>query len=200
MIYRPAAFAEDDRAALEAFIQAHPFATVITAAGAEPWVSHVPLCLEGERLLGHLARGNGHVKALETAPTLAIFHGPHAYVSPRWYETKPMVPTWNYAVVHAFGPSRLLSDADTAGLMERLSGDYETADWAYADLPEDYRAKMQLGIVGFEIVTQRLEGKFKLSQNRTEVDQAHVVAALSEGSPEDQAVAALMTTPNTTAS
>jgi transcriptional regulator len=104
-----------------------------------------------------------------------------------------MVPTWNYALVHAFGPSRLLSDKETAALMERLSGDYETADWAYADLPDEYRAKMQLGIVGFEIVIERLEGKFKLSQNRTEADQAGVVAALSEGSPEDQAVATLMT-------
>ena len=200
MIYRPAAFAEDDRGALEAFIQAYPFASVITAAGGEPWVSHVPLRLEGDRLLGHLARGNGHAKALATAPTLAIFHGPHAYVSPRWYETAPMVPTWNYAVVHAFGPARLLSDADTAALMERLSGDYETAEWAYADLPEDYRAKMQLGIVGFEIAIERLEGKFKLSQNRTEADQARVVAALSEGTPDDKAVAALMTAPQTAAS
>jgi transcriptional regulator len=186
VIYRPAAFAADDRSQLKAFIQVHPFATVITAAGPEPWVSHVPLRLEGDRLLGHLARGNGHVEALETAPCLAIFHG-------RWYESVPMVPTWNYAVVHASGPARLLSGADTAALMERLSSDYETADWTYADLPADYRSKMQLGIVGFEIVIERLEGKFKLSQNRSESDHAAVAAALAEGSPEDRAVAALMT-------
>lgn len=193
MIYRPAAFAEDDRGALEAFVRAYPFATVITAAGDEPWVSHVPLRLEGDKLLGHLARGNGHAKVIGQTPALAIFHGPHAYVSPRWYDTAPAVPTWNYAVVHASGPARLLEADELSGLMERLSADYETGDWSYGALTDDYRAKMQLGIVGFEIAIANLTGKFKLSQNKSEADQSRVAAALAEGSPEDQAVAALMT-------
>jgi transcriptional regulator len=193
VIYRPAAFAEDDRTALEAFICAYPFATVITTAGDEPWVSHVPLRLEGDKLLGHLARGNGHAKVIEQAPALAIFHGPHAYVSPRWYDSAPAVPTWNYAVVHASGPARLLEADELSGLMERLSADYEKDDWSYAGLTDDYRAKMQLGILGFEIAIASLTGKFKLSQNKSEADQAGIAAALGKGSPEDSAVAALMT-------
>jgi transcriptional regulator len=192
VIYRPSAFAKDDRQELESFIRAFPFATVVTTTGTEPWISHVPLRLEGDRLLGHLARGNGHAKALEGAPTLAVFHGPHAYISPRWYESGPAVPTWNYMVVHAAGPARLLSDADTAALMARLSGDYETQDWSYDALPEDYRGKMQTGIVGFALTIERLEGKFKLSQNKGAADQARVAEALAQGSPEDQAVAAFM--------
>jgi transcriptional regulator len=144
-------------------------------------------------LLGHLARGNPHWQALEAArETIAIFEGPHAYVSPRWYENHPAVPTWNYAVVHAHGRARLMGEAELHALVHALSTRYEAGaekPWRMEDHPADYVGKMLTAIVGFELEVEKLEGKFKLSQNRP-ADHAGVVAALeSQGESE---IAALM--------
>lgn len=196
MIYRPAAFACDDREALLAFIRRYPFATLITHGTGGPWVSHAPLLYENGQLFGHLARANPQGAVLGGTDALAIFHGPHAYVSPRWYETAPAVPTWNYAVVHALGPARLLNADETGQIMDRMSAVFEPgSEWSFDGLPDDYRTGMLRGVVGFSIAISRLEGKFKLSQNRPPADQQRVAERLAQGSAEDRAVAEMMPVP-----
>jgi transcriptional regulator len=194
----PKHFNVDDPKALDAFIEHNAFATLVSTGAAGLHVSHIPLLPERDsggtlRLLGHVARANAQWQALESATDLvAIFHGPHAYVSPSWYQTQPSVPTWNYAVVHAHGRATLLDEAGLHDLVIRLSDVYETGrpkPWRAVDLPADYAANMLKAIVGFEIEVTKLEGKFKLSQNRP-VEVPGVIAALeAEGQGE---VAALM--------
>lgn len=185
--YNPRHFRVDDRETLERFIAAHAFGALVSAGPAGLSVSHVPFLAErvasGQlRLLGHMARANGHWQELESADeVLAIFEGPHAYVSPGWYANYPSVPTWNYVVVHARGTARLLPPGDLPPLLERLSRTYEDgrpAPWRMDKLPPDYTPKLLEAIVGFEIAVDRLEGKFKLSQNRRGEDIARVAAAL----------------------
>jgi transcriptional regulator len=196
MIYRPAAFACDDHETLAAFVRHHPFATLMTLGAGGPWVSHLPLLLENGQLFGHLARANPQTSALGSTDAIAIFHGPHAYVSPRWYETAPSVPTWNYAVVHAQGPVRLLNADETVQIMERMSAVFEPGSaWSFEELPADYRTGMLRGIVGISIAVLRIEGKFKLSQNRPPEDQARVALQLAQGDAECQAIAEMMSNP-----
>lgn len=164
-MYIPATFASVDRAAQLALIGAHGFATVIT--GGE--VSHLPLALDGDLLIGHVARANPHWRAFASAPTLAVFTGPHAYVSPTWYAGPDHVPTWNYAVVHAHGSARLTEEAELHEVVSELSAQYEAGNrppWKLSGQPAAYVSSMLGMIVGFEIEVARVEGKFKLSQNR----------------------------------
>ena len=128
---------------------------------------------------------------------LAIFSGPHAYISPSWYAGGPSVPTWNYVDVHAYGSVRLVEDRDwLRGLLRRLTERHEAgnpAPWRMQDLPEAYLAGMLEGIVGFDIAVTRLEGKYKLSQNRPAADRPRVIAALErQGDAGSLAVAQLM--------
>ncbi len=187
-LYVPPHFRVEDRPALVAFVEANAFATLVSHGEGGLSVSHVPLLAdEGDdgklRLLGHVARANEHWKGLEGADdVLAIFHGPHAYVSPSWYVNHPSVPTWNYAVVHAHGKARLMDEAGLHELLMRLSAVYESGNpkpWRMSELPPAYVDGMLKMIVGFEIEVERLEGKFKLSQNRpTEIPR--VIDALEE--------------------
>ena len=173
-LYIPPLFRKDDPDTLLEFIERNAFATLVSSGAKGLHVSHVPLLPEREagkvRLLGHVARGNSQWEALETAEhVLAIFHGPHAYVSPGWYQNHPAVPTWNYAVVHAHGRARIMDEPALHDLVVRLSNAYEAGrpkPWKATELPADFVAGMLKAIVGFEIEVERLEGKFKLSQNR----------------------------------
>ena len=195
----PAHFREDDRAALERFVEAHAFGTLVSAGPAGISVSHLPFLPQrdgGERvgdgslrLLGHMARANAHWRELEAAgEVLVIFQGPHAYVSPGAYCHHPSVPTWNYATVHARGRARLLPEVDLAPLLARLSAAYEEgrpSPWRMDALPAPFAETMMRAIVGFEIAVASLEGKFKLSQNRRPEDVEGVAAALAaEGQAE----------------
>ena len=198
-LYVPPHFRVDDRDALHAFMEQHAFGTLVTSGPSGMHVSHIPFLPErGEdgaiRLLGHVARGNDQWRALEEAQHLvAIFQGPHAYVSPTWYASHPSVPTWNYAVVHAHGKARLMDEAELHDLLMRLSAIYEAGNpkpWRMSELPASYVSTMLQAIVGFEIEVERLEGKFKLSQNRP-AEVPRVIAALEEGGNEP-ALAALM--------
>lgn len=201
MIYLPAAFNETDREALHTLIESFGFATLISPDAADPMITHLPLLLDRGRgaagtLIGHFARGNPHWRTLQERPdALAVFHGPHAYVSPSWYGVHPSVPTWNYAVVHARGPARLVEDrAALEDIIRRLVETFENprpAPWRM-ELPENFRQAMMGGIVGLEIEIAQLTGKFKLSQNRTPEDRRLVVGALEAGDSHDQEVAALM--------
>ena len=201
-MYLPEAFAETRPEVLAALMRRHAFALLVSSDdGGVPFASHLPLLYDPERgpvgtLVGHLARANPHAARFDGRPALAVFQGPHAYVSPAWYGSQPSVPTWNYATVHAYGSPRPIDDAAAVRrLLERLVETYEagrTAPWPM-DLPESYLAGMQRGIVAFEMPVDRLEGKFKLSQNRPEADRAAVAAALSGGASDDErGVAALM--------
>ena len=201
MLYVPEFFAERDEATLHAFIEAHSFAMLISPDPTDPPVTHLPLLLDrsqGERgvLLGHVARGNPHWRHMQAQPeVVAVFHGPHAYISPSCYESHPSVPTWNYATVHVHGVARLLHDPqDLERLVRRLVDHYEGGrpqPW-HMQLPADYQTQMLGGIVGFEITIARFTGKFKLSQNRSAADRVRVAEALERTDAGDRAVAALM--------
>lgn len=199
MLYLPAHFTVTERAHLLELMQAHPFATLLSTAGAEPWVTHVPLVVEAEAqqltLLGHLARAKPHGQWLQDgAAVTAIFHGPHGYVSPRLYTTREAVPTWNYSVVHAHG--RLARVDDIAGKEAILKALIDAHDPAYRaqwdELDADFRERMKGAIVGLRIAVERLEGKFKLSQNRPAQDRANVAAAMEAGTEGERALAAWM--------
>ena len=202
MVYLPPAFTEARPEILVEHIERYDFALLVTH-GAEGLVaSHIPFLIErdGERLHlhGHLARPNPQVSDLARGgEVLVIFHGPHAYISPNWYATGPSVPTWNYVDVHAYGTVQLVEDAEwLRRFLVRLSDRHEARNrvaWRMQDLPETYVGTMLKGIIGFEIAVTRLEGKYKLSQNRPAADRPGVIAALeSQTDPESHAVARLM--------
>jgi transcriptional regulator len=173
-LYVPSHFHVEERARLVDFMREHAFATLVSGGEAGLHVSHVPLLVDVDgdtiRLRGHVARANAHWESLEAARDVtAIFHGPHAYVSPTWYVAHPSVPTWNYAVVHAHGKARLTEEAELHEIVTELSAKYEAGNappWKLSEQPAAYVASMLSMIVGFEIEVARVEGKFKLSQNR----------------------------------
>jgi transcriptional regulator len=200
-MYTPKHFAVEDRAQQLQFMRDYGFASLVSRGGHGLTATHLPLAVEERNggsvfLVGHVARANPHWQDLESgAEALVIFHGPHAYVSPTWYEMHPSVPTWNYAAVHAYGKAQLLDAAATRKLLKTLSDQYESGrkkPWRMEDLAGDYVEKMVAAIVGFEIAVERIEGKFKLSQNRSAADRAGVVDALLQGVPADQQLARLM--------
>ncbi len=199
MIHIPRHFAEHDLVRLQALVRAHNFATLVSAHQGEIQVSHLPFLLDaqGKLLRAHMAHANPQWRTLSPdREVLVIFHGPHHYVSPAWYASHPSVPTWNYAVVHAQGRPALIEDrGQLAALLRELVTRHEAASpepWKMA-LPPDYQDKMLSAIVGFEIEITRLEGKFKLSQNRPEGDRPLVIEALEQvGSDDALGVAALM--------
>ena len=202
MVYLPPHFTETRPAVLIAHIEQHDFGLLVSHGAAGLVASHIPFLVErqGEQLhlLGHLARPNLQVEDLrQGGEGLASFSGPHAYVSPSWYAAGPSVPTWNYVDVHAYGTVRLNEDEDwLRGLLRRLSDRHEAgspAPWRMQDLPESYLKGMLKGIIGLDIAVTRLEGKYKLSQNRPSVDRPRVIAALERrGDADALAVAAQM--------
>jgi transcriptional regulator len=203
-MYVPRHFEVTDTAWCHALMRAQSFATMITAddAGA-PFATHLPILVDATRgprgtLRGHVARANPHWRYLAAGhPTLVVFSGAHAYVSPSWYATQPAVPTWNYVAVHATGTGALVEDAERVrALLADLVHIYEGAGpgaWSFEALAEDYVAGMQRAIVAFEIPIERLEGKAKLSQNRDAVDQGRTRDALAASDdPVARVVAGLM--------
>ncbi len=199
-MYIPKAFREDDISRLHTFMEAYSFATLVTQHEGMPFATHLPFLLDAERgpngiLLAHMARANPQWHDFASAQeVLVIFQGPHTYISPSWYEVELSVPTWNYAVVHAYGLPHLIEDGEELyKLLKTLIQTHEAnfeKQWPF-QLPDDYLQKMMRGIVGFEIEITRLEGKFKLSQNRTENERENVIAALQE-STNTAALAELM--------
>jgi transcriptional regulator len=206
-MYVPAHFRQDDPAELHALIDAVPFATLVTVEEGRPIASHVPMLLDAHRgakgtLVCHVARANPQWRAITPqTEALAIFLGTDAYVSPNWYTSKAehgrVVPTWNYVAVHAWGRVRLVDDSsELRALVTRLTRRHEAArpdPWTVEDAPESYVRDQLRGIVGLEIAIERIEGKWKLSQNRPRADIEGVIDGLeSSGSPADLAVAAAM--------
>jgi transcriptional regulator len=193
-MYVPAAFAEEDLAALHALIDAHGFATLVSSGPDGLVATHLPILLDRSRgpkgtLVAHLARANPHAHGLNGVETLVIFQGPHGYVSPSWYKTHPAVPTWNYVAVHAYGSARTVEDPEALrDMVGRLTAKYENGrvrPWTMDGLPDTFMHGMLKGIVGVEIEIARIEGKLKLSQNRGAPDRRAVIAALSASTDED---------------
>jgi transcriptional regulator len=190
-MYIPEAFREDRLDVLHGLMRAHPLAMFITGGPGGLAASQIPFLVDaaGERgtLRAHLARANPHGQELAGgAPCLVVFQGEQGYVTPSWYPSKAgtgaVVPTWNYATVHAWGQARLVEDAAwLLRLLEDLTRSQEQKrdrPWAVADAPADYIATMMKDVVGIEIPIARIEGKWKLSQNRQDPDRAGVIAGM----------------------
>ncbi|WP_296230894.1 FMN-binding negative transcriptional regulator [uncultured Pseudomonas sp.] len=206
-MYCPAAFRQDDLPTLHAQLRSSGLA-IVTSRGAQGLqASHLPLLLapeEGEfgTLYGHFARANPHWRDLASgAEALVVFSGADAYVHPGWYPAKAehgkVVPTWNYIAVHARGQAEVFDEPERLlQLVSRLSDHHEQGraqPWAVEDAPRDYIDAMLRAIIGFALPIRRLEGKWKLSQNRSEADQAGVCAGLAtSASPRDHELAAQM--------
>lgn len=188
-MYTPKSFAVQDGAKLRQFVERNPFATLVSSTGRGLFASHIPLRIENPdgapaRLAGHLARANPQWHDLENEhEVLLIFHGPHAYISPLWYQAGEAVPTWNYAAVHIYGRPVIMNDpVRTRKIVEALTAQFEGLQWEAlrARWSEGFLEKMLQGIVAFEIEVTRLEGKFKLGQNRRTEDIAGTHAALQK--------------------
>jgi len=200
-VYIPPAFAQKNLVELHDFMERNSFAILVTRHSDDRLIaSHIPLLLirdgsENGHLLGHIARGNDQWNDV-IGEALAIFSGPHAYVSPRWYEADQVVPTWNYVAVHAYGPLEIIADrGEFVELLRRMVDTFETGvenPWTLERSGEAVE-KLLVGIVGFRIPIRRIEGKWKLSQNHPKERQAKVIAALESQQNDDaQEIAALM--------
>jgi transcriptional regulator len=202
-MYLPRSFQEQDPQRLFAFMRRHSFATLVTVEDGVPFASHLPILVEPGsegtqgRLLAHMARANPQWRGFsQDQDVLVIFQGPHAYVSPSWYVTEPNVPTWNYTVVHAYGRPRLIEEPEECLRILRESvATYESGfekPWTLEQVG-DYVRKLLLGIAAFELRLTRVEGKFKLNQNRAPEDRRAVMEVLERSAdPEQRAVGALM--------
>jgi transcriptional regulator len=190
----------EDSALTLAFMNANPFATLISTTETGPFATHLPILAREAngrlRLRGHVAKANPHWKSLaQDRHSLVIFSGPHAYISPSLYEIRESVPTWNYAAVHVYGKGTVFTDE--AQLKQLLLEIVTRFDSAYVEqwssFSDQYRSRMLQHIVGFEIIATRVETKFKLSQNRSRPEQQNVIRSLASSSDSAATgVAALM--------
>ncbi len=197
-MYSPPYNRVEKRAEVLEFMRANNFVLLVTGKNAALHASHLPVMLHEEKerifLDMHMARANAQWREFSGAEVLVIFFGPHAYVSPRWYEEKERVPTWNYAAVHAYGVPELLEDrkakhASQRRLIERLDPQWLPQ---FDVLREEYVQRMLGAIVNFRIPVTRLETRWKLSQNRGRREQELIAAELEKSSdPTDRALAAL---------
>lgn len=206
-MYIPARNAEERPAVLHNFMDAHPFIVLVSQTDGELFATHLPVLLHRDRgthgtIEGHFARANGHHRHLLARPdALCMFSGPNAYITPTWYPSKLLhgeaVPTWNYVAVHAHGTVILHSDhAFLSRHLEELTTRFEGTrerPWKVSDAPASYIAGLERAIVGFEMPIVRLEGKWKMSQNRPSADIDGVVRGLSAaGNPAQIEVAAIV--------
>jgi transcriptional regulator len=188
-----------DRAILLEAMQTYSFAILFgPQSDTAPVATHLPLVVKDDGphglLEGHFAKANPHWQSLAGRETLVVFPGPHSYVSPTLYTQPLSVPTWNYIAIHACGTLELVEDEPgKEALLKGLIAQHEPA---YADrwsaMPDGFRRTMLAGIVGFRILIARIEGKFKISQNRNPQERANVRAAHAAGTPDQQSLAAWM--------
>jgi transcriptional regulator len=192
-MYVPSHFAETNPSVLHEFIDRNSFGMLVSQTHTEPFVTHLPFLLDRSTgphglLLGHMAKANPHSKKLAGQRVLALFTGPHAYVSPTWYETENMVPTWNYTAVHVYGTVEVFDDAPTLlDVLRRSVQVYESGlpkPWTFAE-STTMTARLLMQIVGFRIHIERIEGKWKLNQNHPTERRQKVVRALREKGDEN---------------
>ncbi len=184
-MYIPEHFRVEECSTAINFMRSNPFAILISTTHEGPFATHVPVVIRANgsqlTLLGHVAKANPHWRYIEQNPqSLMIFHGPHAYISPQHYETREVVPTWNYAAVHVSGITRIYSaHEDLLNMLHDLIPTFEAAyQQQWDSLSEAYRSRMLSHIVGFEIAVSKIEAKFKLSQNRTPTEQQNIIDSL----------------------
>lgn len=185
-MYTPKHFEVHDPNLLFALMERFSFATLVSIEDGVPVASHLPFVIEPQRgqqgmLISHMARANMQWQTFsDEQEILTIFQGDHTYISPSWYtQQQATVPTWNYMVVHAYGVPRIIDDDAALVMLAQVVRKHEAAFDAPWLMDHGYAEKLLRGIVAFEITITRLEGKFKLSQNRSERDQQQVIAALS---------------------
>lgn len=203
-MYIPAWFRIDDENEIQRIIRENPFATLVSVIDGEPFATHLPILADPNdpnRLIGHLAVQNPHAPAFDSDQThLVMFHGPHAYISPTFYESSPNVPTWNYAVVHAYGKIVPLDDPEQAIdclrlIVERFDPDLSNTRPESTD--EAYWRKMLKGIRAFSMSVVRFEAKAKANQNKSESDVDSVICELESSSDlANNAMASFMRTSN----
>ena len=207
-MYIPTHFSEERLDILHQLIQAHPLGTLVTLEQDGMNANHLPFEIAAPSadapfgtLRAHIARGNPLWKNLDsTKEVLVVFQGPQAYITPSWYEEKKLsgkvVPTYNYAAVHAHGSLRVVDDAQwLLGLLHRLTDQHESkraSPWQVSDAPEDYLQKMLTAIIGIEIPLSRLSGKWKVSQNRPQQDRLNIAAGLREEDDQNKAAMAAL--------
>ena len=208
-MYRPKVFQEDRLEVLHGLIRKHPFATVVTNGPAGLSATHAPIeldALSGPRgtLVGHLSRANPQWQEMDAAvETMIVFQGPQAYISPSWYPSKKehgrAVPTWDYIAVHAWGKAQTFQDAESLRMvLDSLTHRHEQGrdePWAVSDAPPDYIEGAMKGIVGFRIEIKRIEGQWKVSQNRSSGDRQGVIQGLQSGDDQARAIAAAVPPP-----
>jgi len=198
MMYIPKYFKITDETVAYDIIKEHSFATLFSQNNGMPFATHLPLILNKEKsyLYGHFARPNPQWKDIKDQTVLAVFHGPHCYISPSWYETNKAVPTWNYLTVHVYGEVELLEDEEELiASLHDMVVKYEAPDSSYSlrDVDPEYLAGMNKGVQGFKIKINKIEGKSKLSQNHSLERQELVINQLEQKSTTDeQQVASLM--------
>ena len=186
-MYTPSHFHEDRPEVLHALIREFPLATLVTTTPTGLTATHIPFLLDNGVLRGHVARANPIASAANAA-AIAIFHGPQHYISPAWYASKQadprVVPTWNYIAVHAHGPIRPFTDKTRLlEIVADLTSHFESQrsnPWSIHDAPPEYIDKLLNAITGIEIPIERLEGKWKVSQNRPDEDRASVIDSLGD--------------------
>jgi len=197
-VYSPSYNRLEDRAELLEFMRANSFVVLITGTGGELHASHLPVQIRVEKeqiiLDMHMARANAQWKEFFDEDVMVVFSGPHAYVSPRWYEDEERVPTWNYAAVHAYGVPRLINEKELKYQSQRRLVALLDPQWLprFDALRQQYVDKMLEGIVNFEIPVTRLETRWKLSQNRSRREQESIASQLERSSDSaERALAAL---------
>ncbi|QRG67202.1 FMN-binding negative transcriptional regulator [Brevibacillus choshinensis] len=197
-MYIPEHFAMKDVTAAYDVIQENSFATLFSIHDGMPFATHLPLMLNEEKtyLYGHFARPNPQWKDILGQTVLSIFHGPHCYISPSWYETNKAVPTWNYVTVHVYGVVELFQDEhELMNSLNDLVVKYEAPDSSYRlqDVDADFLAGMNKGVQGFKIKIDKIEGKAKVSQNHSSHRQELVIKQLEQfPSSDEQQIASLM--------
>ncbi len=201
-MYVPDSFAETNLNKLHDFIEQHSFATLVSDLDNEPFASHLPLLLDRNQgkkgqLIGHFAKANPQSQTAQHQKMLTIFHGPHTYISPTWYQSSNTVPTWNYLAVHVYGTYCVIDDPEELkDVIERYVTFYEASQpdpWSLQNIDPDFTNQLLKAIVGFRINIERIEGKFKLNQNQSIERQQKVVNVLKQQSnDQSQEIAKLM--------
>lgn len=181
-----------DKNELIAFMKRYSFATIITSKNNYPVATHLPFLIseDDEKIIltSHFAKANNHWQIIENNINLIIFQEPHAYISPKHYDKEMNVPTWNYIAVHGYGKGKIISDENlVANILGKTILTYEAAyKTQYYSLPSDYKINLSKGIVAFEIELTDLQGKKKLSQNKTEAEQWKIIHELDSGANSTQ--------------
>lgn len=196
-MYIPSHFKITDKKIAYEIMKENSFATIFSQHNGMPFATHLPLILNKDHtyIYGHFARPNAQWKDIQNQTVLAVFYGPHCYISPSWYETNKAVPTWNYVTVHVYGEVELIDDEnELVDSFHDMVSKYEASDSPYKlqEVDASYLAGMNKGVQGFKIKIDKIEGKAKLSQNHPQQRQERVIKQLEQSSNTDEQQIALL--------